>query len=81
MFISTLGVFLHLVKLDKLIRLVIDMATNPPAGDGHRNGAVRQRSQTQTPSGHWVKRDTETGQFLDVKTSNKTPFKGVRKEK
>jgi|TARA_X000001388_G_scaffold31919_1_gene22592 hypothetical protein len=73
--------FWHLVKLDKLIRLVIDMATNPPAGDGHRNGAVRQRSQTQTPSGHWVKRDTETGQFLDVKTSNKTPFKGVRKEK
>jgi len=30
------------------------MATNPPKGDGHRNGAVRQRSQTQTPSGHWV---------------------------
>ncbi|HBP5428668.1 hypothetical protein AO984_30615 [Pseudomonas aeruginosa] len=61
--------------------MVIDMATNPPAGDGHRNGAVRQRSQTQTPSGHWVKRDTETGQFMDVKTSDKTPFKGVRKEK
>lgn len=57
------------------------MATNPPSGDGHRNGAVRQRSQTQTPSGHWVKRDTETGQFMDVKTSDKTPFKGVRKEK
>lgn len=61
--------------------MVIDMATNPPAGDGHRNGAVRQRSQTQTPSGHWVKRDAETGQFMDVKTSDKTPFKGVRKEK
>jgi len=30
---------------------------------------------------HWVKRDTETGQFMDVKTSDKTPFKGVRKEK
>ncbi len=70
-----------LVKLDQLSRLVIDMATNPPAGDGHRKGAVRQRSQTQTPSGHWVKRDTETGQFMDVKTSDKTPFKGVRKEK
>jgi len=70
-----------LVKLDQLSRLVIDMATNPPTGDGHRNGAVRQRSQTQTPSGHWVKRDTETGQFMDVKTSDKTPFKGVRKEK
>ncbi|MEX6867248.1 hypothetical protein AB2D15_34485, partial [Pseudomonas aeruginosa] len=35
----------------------------------------------QTPSGHWVKRDAETGQFMDVKTSDKTPFKGVRKEK
>ncbi len=57
------------------------MATNPPKGDGHRNGAVRDRSQTQTPSGHWVKRDKGTGQFMDVKTTDKTPFKGVRKEK
>lgn len=55
------------------------MATNPPKGDGHRNGAVRQRSQTQTPSGNYVKRDTNTGRFLDVK-SDKRPFKGVRKE-
>lgn len=57
------------------------MATNKPAGDGHRNGAVKQRSQTQTPSGHWVKRDSETGRFMDVKTTDKTPFKGVTKEK
>ena len=57
------------------------MATNPPSGDGHRNGMVRDRSQTQTPSGHWVKRDTDTERFMDVKTSEKTPFKGVRKEK
>lgn len=57
------------------------MATNPPSGDGHRNGAVRKRSQTQTPSGHWVKRDKATGQFMDVKTSSKKPFKGVTKEK
>lgn len=56
------------------------MATNPPKGDGHRNGAVRGRSQTKTPSGHYVKRDTKTGQFMDVK-SDKKPFKGVRKEK
>lgn len=27
------------------------MATNPPKGDGHRNGAVRDRSQFQTPAG------------------------------
>jgi hypothetical protein len=57
-----------------------DMATNPPKGDGHRNGAVRDRSQTQTPSGHYVKRNTETGRFMDVKSDMK-PFKGVRKEK
>ena len=57
------------------------MATNPPKGDGHRKGAVRQRSQTRTPAGNWVKRDTKTGRFMDVKTSDKTPFKGVRKEK
>jgi hypothetical protein len=57
------------------------MATNPPKGDGHRNGAVRGRSQTKTPSGHFVKRDTATGRFMDVKTSSKGPFKGVRKEK
>jgi len=59
----------------------IAMATNPPTGDGRRVGAVRNRSQTQTPSGHYVKRDSKTGRFMDVKTSDKTPFKGVRKEK
>jgi len=57
------------------------MAKNGISGDGHRNGAVKQRSQTQTPSGHWVKRDSETGRFMDVKTTDKTPFKGVTKEK
>lgn len=57
------------------------MATNPPTGDGHRNGAVRNRSQTQTPSGNFVKRDRDTGRFMDVKTTDKTPFKGVRREK
>lgn len=56
------------------------MATNPPTGDGHRNGAVRGRSQTKTPSGNYVKRDTETGRFMDVK-SDKRPFKGVRRER
>ena len=57
------------------------MATNPPAGDGHRNGAVRQRSQTHNPrNNHWVKRDTDTGRFIDQKADDK-PFKGVRKEK
>ena len=51
------------------------MATNPPAGDGHRNGAVRQRSQTYNPKTEpWVKRDTNTGRFMDVKKDG-TPFK------
>ena len=36
------------------------MATNPPKGDGHRNGAVRDRSQVHNPQNdRWVKRDTE----------------------
>ena len=57
------------------------MATNPPKGDGHRNGAVKDRSQTQAPNGNWVKRDTGSGRFMDQKTSSSGPFKGVRKEK
>jgi len=51
------------------------------SGKGHRDGAVKGRSQTQTPNGNWVKRDTTTGRFMDVKTTDKTPFKGVTKEK
>ncbi len=54
------------------------MAKN--TGHDYRIGAVRDRSQTLTPSGHYVKRDDTTGQFVDVK-ADKTPFKGVRKEK
>jgi hypothetical protein len=57
------------------------MATNPPPGDGHRVGAVRDRSQVFNPANQrWVKRDTDTGQFMDQKADGK-PFKGVRKEK
>ncbi|WP_164481574.1 hypothetical protein [Leptospira alstonii] len=58
------------------------MATNPPKGDGHRNGPVKGRTQVINPkTGLYVKRDSSTGQFIDVKTSNPTPFKGVTKEK
>lgn len=58
------------------------MATNPPSGDGHRNGAVRDRSQTYNPKiDSWVKRDANTGRFMDVKISSNTPFKGIRKER
>lgn len=54
------------------------MARN--TNNGSRTGSVKSRTQTQTPSGNWVKRDTETGKFIDVKTSSKEPFKGVAKE-
>jgi len=57
------------------------MATNPPKGDNHRHGAVKDRSQIYNPhADRWVKRDKETGQFLNQKSDN-NPFKGVRKEK
>ena len=57
------------------------MAKNPPAGDGRRIGAVKERSQVLNPTtGHWTKRDANTGRFMDQKADNK-PFKGVRKEK
>jgi hypothetical protein len=47
-------------------------------GKDYRVGAVRDRSQLETPAG-WVKRDTETGRFMDVK-SDSEPFKGIRRE-
>lgn len=57
------------------------MATNKPYGDNSRKGAVRDRSQTFNPlTEQWVKRDKETGRFMDVKQDGK-PFKGVTKEK
>ena len=57
------------------------MAKNPPPGDNHRVGAVRDRSQVFNPhTDRWVKRDAETGRFLDQK-ADKDRFKGVRREK
>ena len=57
------------------------MAKNGRTGDGHREGAVRQRSQTFNPKiERWIKRDSETGRFMDQKGDG-DPFKGVRKEK
>lgn len=56
------------------------MAKNPPVGDNARKGAVKNRSQTFNPkTQQWVKRNAETGKFMDVKQDG-TPFKGVRKE-
>ena len=56
------------------------MAVNKPVGDGHRIGAVKNRSQVLTKTGLFVKRNGDNGQFMDVKTSG-GKFKGVRKEK
>ncbi|ACL62513.1 hypothetical protein [Methylobacterium nodulans] len=50
-------------------------------GDGHRNGAVRDRSQVFNPKTEtWTKRNADTGRFMDGKKDG-TPFKGVRKER
>lgn len=54
------------------------MAKN--TGKGYRIGAVKNRSQTKMTNGYWVERDNSTGRFINVKTSSKTPFKGVTKE-
>jgi hypothetical protein len=56
------------------------MSTNKNKSDGHREGAVKDRSQFWTPSGRPAKRDTKTGQNMNLK-SDKKPFKGVRREK
>jgi len=57
------------------------MAKNKPYGDNRRKGAVTKRSQVLNPkTERYVKRDTETGKFLNVKSDGKK-FKGVRKEK
>lgn len=56
------------------------MAKNGEKGNG-RIGAIKNRTQLQAPNGNWTKRDTETGKFLDQKTSSDKQFKGVRKEK
>ena len=47
--------------------------------DGHRKGAIKERSQTFNPvTEQWIKRDTTTGRFMSV-SNNK--FKGVKNEK
>jgi hypothetical protein len=56
------------------------MAKNGKPGDGHREGAVKDRSQFPHPNGHWIKRDSDTGKIMDVK-HDRNPFKGVTKEK
>jgi hypothetical protein len=57
------------------------MAKNGKVGDGHRDGSVKNRTQIENPKTKLMqKRNTENGQFMDVKTSG-GKFKGVRTEK
>ena len=51
------------------------MAKN--TGKGYRAGAVKNRSEFRHPNGTYVKRDTTTGQILNV---SDRPHKGVRDE-
>ncbi len=58
------------------------MAVNKPTGDNARKGAVKKRSQLKSKlmgKPAWIKRDKTTGEFMDVKKSQKK-FKGVRRE-
>ncbi len=55
------------------------MAKNAPIGDGHRKGAVKDRTQVLNPlTKIWTKRGPD-GKFMDGK-SDGTPFKGITKE-
>ena len=55
------------------------MATN--TGKDFRKGTVKDRSQLNldAENGKFVKRDTETGRFTDLKEDNEA-FKGVAEE-
>jgi hypothetical protein len=63
-----------------IIKNLEKMATNSKSGDNRRHGAVKDRSQSFNPvTEQWVKRDSDTGKWMDVKQDG-TPWKGVRKE-
>ena len=54
------------------------MAKN--TGDGNRIGSVKDRTQVLNPkTDSYVKRDADTGRFMDQKSDGK-PFKSVAKE-
>lgn len=57
------------------------MAINSPYGDNSRIGAVKERSQFYNEKiGLYICRDTNTGKFINVKTTG-GKFKGVTLEK
>jgi len=54
------------------------MATN--SGNNFKKETVKDRSQIfNSATGNYIKRDTSTGKFIDVKSDGK-PFRGVRRE-
>lgn len=56
------------------------MAKNGQKGKG-REGMIDKRSQVFNPlTKLWIKRNTDTGEFMDNKTSG-GKFKGIKKEK
>jgi hypothetical protein len=59
------------------------MATNKPAGDNARKGAMKKRSQTKTTmdgASTWTKRDKTSGEFMAVKKAKKAaPNKAKKK--
>lgn len=48
---------------------------------GANGDAEPQGSSAPGPTARYVKRDAVTGQFMDMKTSGRAPFKGVRRDK
>ena len=70
---------MHQLRRDERLQLREDVDLAKNTGRGHRRGAVKSRSQFNTPSGHAAKRDAKTGRIIEVKSDTK-PFKGVRRE-
>jgi hypothetical protein len=59
------------------------MATNKPAGDKARKGAMRKCTQLRTKvmgETTWTKRYKKTGKFMEQKKAPAKKFKGVRRE-
>lgn len=55
------------------------MAKNGPSGGG-REGMISHRSQFLNPlTGHWQERNTETGQWINIK-ADEEKFKDIRRE-
>ena len=56
------------------------MAATTTNTTSHKNGTTAKSQFLNPATGHYIKRDTETGQILGVKKDG-MPYKGVRVEK